>query len=337
MKEVVLMQTRLLSTSDIEKVLSMKDIIDILDKTYQGMGNGTVINPTKGTLDLGESNPFPPYSADINSMPAYVGWVDAAGIKWAGGWLKNPEKGLPYVSAMIMMVNPQNGMFTGVLDGTLITNLRTGAQTAVALKYLCSEKKSLSVGLYGAGVQGRTQIRAISELFDIETLKVYDLYPESAAKFAKEMSEVVTGDIIIAKEAEEPANSDVVITVTHAKDKFFKKEWFRPGSILFPMGSYQECDEEALLSADRIVVDHVAQCLHRGALKELGEEGRVTEKDIYATLGELAAGKKTIQLSDQERILCIPIGTGAVDIAVSAVALQKAEEKGLGSSFDFKA
>ena len=230
-----------------------------------------------------------------------------------------------------------NGMFTGVLDGTLITNLRTGAQTAVALKYLCSGRKSLNVGLYGAGVQGRTQTRAISELFDIETLKVYDLYPEAAQKFAQEMKEFVSGDIIIAKGPEEPADSDAVITVTHAKDKFFKKEWFRPGSILFPMGSYQECDEEALLSADRIVVDHIGQCLHRGALKELGEQGRVTEKDIYATLGELAAGKKSLQLSEQERILCIPIGTGAMDIAVSAVALQKAEEQGIGSSYDFSA
>ena len=145
---------RLLSQSDVEKLVTMKDIVEILDKTYRGMGEGTVVNPAKGTLDLGESGPYPPYHADINSMPAYVGWVDTAGIKWAGGWMDNPAQGLPYVSAIIVLVNPRNGIFTGVMDGTLITNLRTGAQTAVALKYLYPGRKSLSVGLFGAGVQG---------------------------------------------------------------------------------------------------------------------------------------------------------------------------------------
>ncbi|HPF86409.1 MAG TPA: ornithine cyclodeaminase family protein, partial [Aminivibrio sp.] len=266
---------RLLSQSDVEKLISMKDIVEILDKTYRGMGEGTVVNPAKGTLDLGESGPYPPYHADINSMPAYVGWVDTAGIKWAGGWMDNPARGLPYVSAIIVLVNPRNGIFTGVMDGTLITNLRTGAQTAVALKYLFPERKSLSVGLFGAGVQGRTQTRAIAELFGIDELRVYDIFPEAAAQFAADMESVVTGKITVCTAPEQAAEGDAVITVTHAKDGFFRKEWFAPGSVLFPMGSYKECRDETLLSADVIVVDHVAQCLHRGALKDLAEAGRI--------------------------------------------------------------
>jgi alanine dehydrogenase len=82
-------------------------------------------------------------------------------------------------------------------------------------------------------------------------------------------------------------------------------------------------------------VDHVAQCLHRGALKELSEKGQITEKNIYATIGELAAGKKKGRTSDEERILCIPIGTGAMDVAVATVAYQRAMEKGLGGKFTF--
>jgi len=326
---------RLLSQSDVEKLISMKDIVEILDKTYRGMGEGTVVNPAKGTLDLGESGPYPPYHADINSMPAYVGWVDTAGIKWAGGWMDNPALGLPYVSAIIVLVNPRNGIFTGVMDGTLITNLRTGAQTAVALKYLFPERKSLSVGLFGAGVQGRTQTRAIAELFGIDELRVYDIFPEAAAQFAADMESVVTGKITVCTAPEQAAEGDAVITVTHAKDGFFRKEWFAPGSVLFPMGSYKECRDETLLSADAIVVDHVAQCLHRGALKDLAEAGRIGEKDITATLGELAAGKKTVTASSGSRILCIPIGTGAMDVAAAAVVLQRAEEQGIGGTFDF--
>jgi ornithine cyclodeaminase/alanine dehydrogenase len=326
---------RLLSQSDVEKLVTMKDIVEILDKTYRGMGEGTVVNPAKGTLDLGESGPYPPYHADINSMPAYVGWVDTAGIKWAGGWMDNPAQGLPYVSAIIVLVNPRNGIFTGVMDGTLITNLRTGAQTAVALKYLYPGRKSLSVGLFGAGVQGRTQTRAITELFAIDELKVYDTFPEAARKFAADMESAVSGKITICSEPQQAAEGDAVITVTHAKDGFFKKEWFASGTVLFPMGSYKECQDEALLSADSIVVDHVAQCLHRGALKDLAEAGRITESSISATLGELAAGKKRITSSPSSRILCIPIGTGAMDVAAAAVVLQRAEERNIGRTFDF--
>ena len=326
---------RLLSQSDVEKLVTMKDIVEILDKTYRGMGEGTVVNPAKGTLDLGESGPYPPYHADINSMPAYVGWVDTAGIKWAGGWMDNPAQGLPYVSAIIVLVNPRNGIFTGVMDGTLITNLRTGAQTAVALKYLYPGRKSLSVGLFGAGVQGRTQTRAITELFAIDELKVYDTFPEAARKFAADMESAVSGKITICSEPQQAAEGDAVITVTHAKDGFFKKEWFASGTVLFPMGSYKECQDEALLSADSIVVDHVAQCLHRGALKDLAEAGRITESSISATLGELAAGKKSVTSSSSSRILCIPIGTGAMDVAAAAVVLQRAEERNIGRTFDF--
>ncbi len=316
---------RLLSQSDVEKLVTMKDIVEILDKTYRGMGEGTVVNPAKGTLDLGESGPYPPYHADINSMPAYVGWVDTAGIKWAGGWMDNPAQGLPYVSAIIVLVNPRNGIFTGVMDGTLITNLRTGAQTAVALKYLYPGRKSLSVGLFGAGVQGRTQTRAISELFAIDELKVYDTFPEAARKFAADMESVVSGKITICSEPQQAAEGDAVITVTHAKDGFLE-EWFASGTVLFPMGSYKECQDEALLSADSIVVDHVAQC--PGASPRCAQGSRREPAGSRKAPSQLpwvnSRRKEKVTSSPSSRILCIPIGTGAMDVAAAAVVLQRA-------------
>ena len=123
--------------------------------------------------------------------------------------------------------------------------------------------------------------------------------------------------------------------VTQSKDKFVKNEWVKPGTIVFPMGSYQEVDDEFILGADRVVVDHIGQCLHRGALKELVEAGKFAEKDIDATIGEVVAGKKQGRVSASDRILCIPIGTGAMDVAVASVVLERAKAKGLGSTFDF--
>ena len=105
----------------------------------------------------------------ISAVATSLGWQDSAGIKWAGGFLDNYKIGLPYISSLIMLIDPQNGRFRAVVDGALITNLRTGAQSAVALKYLHPEKR-LRLGLFGAGAQGRTQTRAAAELFELRQL-----------------------------------------------------------------------------------------------------------------------------------------------------------------------
>jgi alanine dehydrogenase len=328
------METRLFSKSDIKKVISMKEVVEIVDKTYIGFGEDKVVNPTKVGLDLGETAQWPPYKGFMNAMPAYVGWLDSAGIKWAGGFLDNYKVGLPYITGIICLINPRNGQFIAVMDGAEITNLRTGAQAAVTLKYL-HNKKSIKIGLYGAGMQGHYQTMAISQLFEIEELKVYDIKREASEKFVQDMKNIVSGNIIIADSPVEAADGDAIICVTQSKDKFVKNSWVKPGSILFAMGSYQECDDEFILTSDKIIVDHIGQCLHRGALKELSEKGKITEKNIYATIGEIAAGKKKGRSTDKDRLLCIPIGTGAMDIAVATVVYQRAGERGLGGKFDF--
>ncbi len=328
------MDTLLLSKTDIVKVITMKDVVEIVDKTFVGFGEGKVINPTKVNIDFGGTVKWPYCNSNMNAMPAYVGWLDSAGIKWAGGFLDNAKVGLPYICAMILLINPKNGQFKAVMEGGEITNMRTGAQAAVALKYL-HKKKSIKIGLYGAGMQGHYQTMAISQLFDIEELKVYDIKREASEKFADDMKDTVTGNIIIADSPEEAANGDAVICVTQSKGKFVKNSWVKPGTILFALGSYQECDNDFILTADKIIVDHIGQCLHRGALKELNEKGKISEKDIYATIGEIAAGKKKGRTSDKERLLCIPIGTGAMDVAVATVVYKRALEKGLGEKFSF--
>jgi ornithine cyclodeaminase/alanine dehydrogenase len=329
------MQTLLLSQKEVDQLITMKDVVEIVEKTFRGMGDGAVVNPTKVGLDLGEVAPWPPYQGFMNAMPAYVGWLDSAGLKWAGGFLQNANSGLPYISSLILLIDPRTGQFRAVMDGALITNLRTGAQSAVALKFFHAGQ-SIRLGLYGAGAQGRTQTRAVAEVFQIQRLSVYDIRREAAEAFAKEMTPVVQGEIVIVDSPEAAAGgADAIICVTQSKDKFVKEAWFKPGMTLFPMGSYQECEDACILKVDKVVVDHIGQCLHRGALKELSEAGKLTERSVYATIGEIVAGKKPGRTSPTERILCIPIGTGAMDVAVATVVYQRALAKGLGGRFAF--
>ena len=328
------METLLLGQKDIQRLVTMDDVIEIVEKTFRGMGEGTVVNPAKLTLDLGETAAWPAYKGFVNAMPAYVGWLDTAGMKWVGGFSENAKAGLPYLSGMILVINPRDGRFLCVAEGALITNMRTGAQTAVTLKHLHGGK-SIRIGLYGAGAQGRTQVLAISRVFEIEGLVVYDIRPKAAEAFAQEMSGVVKGGITVASSPEEAAEADAVISVTQAREKFIKDSWIKPGTALFPMGSYQECEDEFILRADRIIVDHVEQCMHRGALRELSAAGRITPANVYATIGEIVAGRKKLPDMKKERVLCIPVGTGAMDVAVATVAMRKAHEKGIGARFAF--
>lgn len=332
----VKVETMLLSQKEIQSLVTMKDIVECVDKTFQGMGNGTVINPTKVNLDLGETALFPPYNGFMNAMPAYIGWNDSAGIKWAGGFLgERQAQGFPYITSMILLIDPRLGHFRAAMDGAYITNFRTGAQTAVALKYMYGKGTSLRLGLYGAGMQGRTQTMAISELFNITEIVVYDINRSASESYAEDMKSYVKGPITIASTPREASEGDVAVCVTQSKDEFFQYEWFRPGMILFPMGSYQECSDECIEKADKIVVDHPGQALHRGALAKHGISGRLTEKDLYATIGELAAGKKRGTIGASERVVCVPIGTGAMDVSIATLAWKRAKEKGIGSTYAF--
>ncbi len=326
--------TLLIRRSELETLVSTREIVDAVEKTFEGLGNGTVINPTKVHLNLGDQSDWPPYHAGMNAMPAYVGWLDIAGLKWVGGWQDNMAKGLPYIQGAILLVKPQDGEVLAVMDGAWITNGRTGAQSAVALKHL-GKKGALSVGLFGAGAQGRTQALALVEALPLEELKIYDVRPEAAKSLAADMNERLPGKVRAADSVAEAADSDAVITVTHSKAKFLEAGMIRPGATVCALGSYTECSDELILGVDRIFVDHVEQCLHRGALKEVSESGRLSEKDISATIGEVVAGVKPGRTDPGQRILCVPIGTGCMDVAVAGLAYKKALESGKGTSFSF--
>ena len=329
---------KILTYDEVLSLISMEDAVQSCERTFGGLGAGTVINPTKVTLDVGEVAPYPPYEGFFNAMPAYLGYddYDVAGIKWVLGILGHRRKaGLPFISGMILLADPRLGIFKAVMDGKQITNLRTGAQTAVTLKYVFKGQKGISVGLYGCGQQGRTQVEAISKVFDIEELRIYDIFPAAMEKFKADMAWAVKGEIIICNTPAEAADAHALICVTQAKEPFLTAEMVKPGTMVFPMGSYKEVTDELILGADTIVVDHVGQALHRGGMKALAEAGKITEADITTTVGDLVNGNYDLGDVSQKRMVCALIGTGAMDIGCAKLVYRRACEKGIGQEFDF--
>lgn len=327
--------TLLITQEQVKSILDMPSAIRIVEEVYRSHGRMKVLMPPKITLDLGESRPWPPYKGYMNAMPAYLGDAEIAGIKWAGGFQDNYKIGLPFITAMILLINPKNGAFVAIMDGAHITALRTGAASAVCAKYL-ARKESSVVGIIGAGVQGRTHLRALHHLFKLKDVRVIDVKEGTAEAYAREMK--IETDLRIS-----PKNSyrdvvggaDIICTLTTADEPVVRKEWLKKGSLVISAGSYQELDSKVVLSADKIVVDSWAQTSHRGELARLVEAGQLGEKNIHAEIGEILAGKKKGREREDEDILAIPIGLGSLDIGCAFEVYQKAVEKKIGTPFSF--
>lgn len=329
------MPCKLINADVVKKLLTMKDTIDAVEDAFNGWGRGEVICPTKITLELGEDAEWPPYRNGLNAMPAYIHSKKSAGIKCIGGSLNNPSNGLPYIIALILLFDPATGVFKAVMDGEQITNYRTGAQSAVAAKYI-SNKHKIKLGIFGAGAQGRTQLMAFSTAFDLEEVKIYDISSEAVSKYIKDMQPLVKATIAaVTNPAEVFSDTDIIISVTHGRNKFIKDNWFKPGQILFPMGSFTECEDAALLNADKVYVDSIGQTMHRGALKSVVDQGKFSKESLTATIGEIVCGKVNGRINKNERIVCIPIGTGAMDVAVATAVYEKTVAAGLGDPYIF--
>ena len=327
-------QTKLLSNLDVEKLVSFEEVVDTVEKTWSESARGRVVNPAKLGLDLGESGAWPNYNGFMNAMPAYVGWLDVAGLKWAGGFWDNVNLGIPSVWGLILLIDPRTGVFRAVIDGAHITSLRTAAQTVVGIKHM-AKKSFETIGIFGAGNQVRFHALMFSESFKEKEIRVYDIRKETAEKIVREITDKTSVKITACEAPQECAKVDVIVTLTTSKTPFLKAEWVRDGQLIVALGSYQEVYPDAIMKAHKIVVDHLAQTLHRGALRILAEKGRISEKDIYATIGEITAGFKPGREKENEIIFFEPVGTAMLDIAVGGLVYKKATDRGLGEQFEF--
>lgn len=310
---------KMIGKSDIQKVLDMKTSIELVEKVYEAHGHNEVNMPAKITLDTGESNDWPPYGGSYNAMPAYIGEdIDISGIKWVWGFNDNYKKGIPYIGGVIILNEARTGEILAIMDGSFITDIRTGASAGVAARYLV-RKGAKTAGIIGAGVQGRMNARAIAESCDnLEEIKVSDIRWEAAVKCAEELNQELSVKVTPVKTNQECCEgSDLIITVTIADEALVMYEWLKPGCTVMSLGSFQELDENIPLKCEKLIVDSWAQNAHRGELLKLVHEGRITEANIHAEMPEIVVGSKSGRENDDEIICACIIGMGSTDIGIA--------------------
>ncbi|WP_054950727.1 ornithine cyclodeaminase [Numidum massiliense] len=326
-----------LSQSDVIRCggMSMRAVMADLAHVLALHAAGDYVLPPKVVLRWGDLD-SEGERGRINGMPGYVGGsVNIAGMKWVGSAPHNPAKyGLPRASALIVLNDPETMLPLAVMDGTVISAMRTGGVTGVAARYLARPDATLA-GIIGAGTQNRTQLMALkTALPQLATVRVYDLSAERAAAFAEAVSAQLALDVIPVTSGEEAVRgADVVVTATTAKRPVVEAPWFGAGCFYAHVGGF-EAEYEVVERADQIVVDHWEGIKHRGAqtLALMYREGRFSDDRIDAELGEIVTGDKCGRTDEDTFIYFNAVGMALDDLVVAKRVYDTAKTRGVGTS-----
>lgn len=322
-------QGDVISAGGLDMTAAMKDVEDV----FRLHATDGYVLPEKIVLEWKER---PPDGQEnhINIMPGYLGGrFNVAGLKTIASFPRNPfERGLPRASALVVLHDTEVGLPLAVMDGTLISAVRTGAATGVGAKYLAREDVT-QVGLIGAGVQCRTQLMAVQVARPrIQGATVFDIRRDRAEAFATEMSQRLDLDVHVAESAEEVVRrADVLITATTTARPIVHDGWLAPGSFYAHVSGY-ECEYDVIRHADKVLVDDWNLVKHRmySTVAYMWRDGAFADGDIYAELGQVVSGQKPGREDDREVIIFSPIGLGLHDIAVAQRLYETARRKGLG-------
>jgi len=312
-----------LSQADVSSVgLTMAEIIAALEDMFREKAAGRVEMPPKPGI---HTRP----DAFIHAMPAYIPALDAAGLKWVSGYPENSRRGLPYISGLLVLNDPETGIPLVVMDCVWVTAMRTGAATAVAARALARPESEV-VGILGCGVQGRSNLEALCVLFPIRRVRAYDIDADAQRCYVQEMGERFDLEVVPVDEPRQAvAGCDIVVTagpilkVPHAT---ITAGWLEEGAFasLVDFDSYWHPD--AMGEADKFCTDDIAQLEH---YRQVGYFQHIPP--IYAELGELVAGHRPGRETPTERTMACNLGLALDDMATAPLIYRRALEKGIGT------
>jgi len=310
----------------------MKDAIDAVRVAYSAYAKGRVQMPAVQHLDVQK------YNGEVDIKSGFVEDFRLIGTKIASGFYDNVKKGLPPGIAIIVLLDLETSIPLAIMDGSHITAYRTGAAGAVAASVL-AKKSSTHVGVLGAGTQGRMQLIALKELFDIEHAKVWDIEPNMVRRYVDEMSNALSIDIQAVDRPEKlVADADILVTATPSRKALIPVSVVHDGLHINAIGAdgpgKQELDPQIMVRASKIVVDSLSQCIHIGEIQHAIRQGLIRKDDVHAEIGEILNGDKLGRENDSELTVFDATGISAQDIAAAKMVLDEAKRRGLGKRID---
>ena len=310
------MLTLLLDRNAVNNLMNMPDVIDVVENAFKIWGEGKGNMPPKAYLLVD--------NGDFRAMPAAL--PGCAGVKWVNSHFQNRSRNLPSVMAVIIYNDPQTGYPLAIMDATNITAYRTGAAAAIASKYL-ARQDSHTIGIIGAGSQACTQILAHIELFELNSINVFDISEDAVEKLIQSFPELPIKSCPIR----EAVLSDIVCTLTPSRKPIIKREWMHSGTHINAIGADAAGKEELdplILKESVVVVDDERQASTGGEINVPVRQGIYTLDEVYGTLAELVTGKKKGRTDDEAITVFDSTGIAIEDIAVARLLVEKAQQAG---------
>ena len=325
-----------LNGEDVERLaLTDDEILGAVEAALAAQGRKeTVVEPRVHLI---------PESSDkghFNVLRGYVKPLGVAGVKIVGDFVDNYKHGLPSEMALLNLFDPQTGMPKAVIDATAITDMRTGAVTALGAKHL-ARKSSRVLGHVGARGTAYWNVRLLDRLFHFDEIRVHSRRRESREAFAKRLSADLGKRITVTDDWESCVRgADIVVEASRlpAPQPMLKTEWIGKGALVVPYGTMSAVELSLTDIMDKMVVDDWGQCrkgLPFGALRQHVDSDRLTEQNLHAELGQIVAGVKPGRERDDETILLWHRGLSITDIALGAALLAKAAGAGIGQQLRF--
>ncbi len=313
-----------LAESEVQQCMTMPEAVALAEKGILAEGAGRA-DGDKFYMQIRDEGFIKPFSG-------YLEGEDLAYVKTYSFFEGNQQKDLPVTDSIVLLFEAATGLVVCVMEANWITTLKTGASTAITAKHLARTDSKIAT-IFGAGGQGRTHLLGLAEVFELEEIRIVDVIPEVASRYAAEMREK-TGLQITTPSSPEDAvrGADIIVTVTTGNASNVEFSWVKPGAFIAKMGSYQELAPDMLLEVDKLIVDRWEYVSYRNPeVIELVKAGKLSESDIHAEwpdiIGERAVGRE----SDGEIILYISLGIWGEYAAILPQVYRRAKELGLGT------
>ena len=326
----------LLSKDDIKKVFSIKDAIEADKKAFQ------LVVEKKCDAPLRTNIQAPKHDGCFLFMPAYVEEMNTASLKVINIFPHNIDNGIPSSPAQIMLIDGKTGVVDAILDGTYVTQLRTGASSGAAFDLLAKENCRIGA-IIGTGGQAPTQLEAMLAARSLEEVRVFDLDFERTKAFAARMQEELKdyGAKIIAVSSSDAAieDADLIITVTPSSKPVFDATKVKAGATISCVGAYQyhmqELDPAIFARKPKIYFDSEEMVLSEsGDILQPMDQGILSKEDFTGDLGDVIKGELVGRENDEEIIVYETVGVATQDLVTAKEIYDRAVKAGIGTNWN---
>jgi ornithine cyclodeaminase len=319
--------TLCLSEADIRAVLPMPDLIRAMETALAAFSSGQVVQPVRPVVEMGEASFFA-------AMPGFVRDPAVLGAKLVAVIGANQARGLPTHRASVLLLDPETGAFMALMDGRLITEMRTAAVSAVSAKYMARADAGV-LAILGSGVQARSHLAAMMLWRPFAEVRVWSPTPGHVRQFAAESPRPVR---VCRSAADAVRDADVVVLATASATPAVEDAWVSSGAHVVSVGACRPNQREmdpALVARARVVVDSRASAFQESGDIVMGlAEGCFTRSHIVGELGEVVSGCVPGRTSESEITVFKSLGLAVEDLAAAHLAYQRARRQNRGVEID---